>query len=55
MITLILDYPDNLDVCAHDLPMPKHVRTKETLVLTFDDKALYWSYLDIIYNIVDNL
>jgi len=55
MITLILYYPDNVDVCVHNLPMPKYVRTKETLVLTFDDNALYWSYLDIIFDIVDNL
>jgi hypothetical protein len=55
MITLIVDYPDNVDVCAHGLPMPNYVRTKETLVLTFDDQALYWSYLNSICDIVDNL
>jgi len=55
MISLILDYPDNVDIYAHDLPMPKYVRTKETLVLIFDDKTSYWLYLDSIYDIVDSL
>ena len=55
MITLSIGYPDNVDIYSYDLPLPEHLRTKETLQLIFNDKEIYWSYLYKILELLDSL
>jgi len=55
MITMLLAYPDNIDICSHGLPLPANVSTTELMALTFHDDKEYWSYLNRICEIIDDL
>ena len=55
MMTLLIGYPDNIDIYSYNLPLPEHLRTKETLLLTFANKGIYWAYVHKILEILDDL
>jgi hypothetical protein len=55
MITVLLEYPDNVEVCSYDLPLPANVNTNESMLLVFPDDEGYWSYLNSICEVIDSL
>ena len=55
MMTLSIGYPDNEDIYSYNLPLPEHLRSKETLLLRFADIDVYWSYIHKILEELESL
>jgi len=55
MTEFLLEYPANIDVLFHKLPLPQNTSTNELCLLTFKDAAELSKYLDTICDIIDEL
>jgi len=55
MITIRLNYPYNQDLHSLDMPLPKTFEMKDVCVLLFDGLDEYYSYLNQICDLVDEI
>jgi len=55
MITVLLEYPNNLEVYSYKLPLPANVGNNQLTMLTFFDDGHYCSYVNTICDIIDDL